>query len=165
MKGAQGAKASLQVAGTAVGAVLGPVAEGGEGERSDAESPGAKGPNTAAAPLEVRIGRRQYSPAYKLRVLAEADAADGAGAVGALLRREGLYSSHLSEWRKARAEGRLAAGKPAPARGRPSKDGKTENERRLERENAALRERLRVAELINEAQKKLCAVLGLTPAS
>jgi len=101
----------------------------------------------------VSIGRRQYSVAYKLCVLAEADA--GAGAVGALLRREGLYSSHLSEWRKARAEGRVVAGKPAHARGRPSQDGKTENERRLERENAAQRERLRVAELINEAQK-LC---------
>ena len=59
--------------------------------------------------IEVRAYRRRFSTAYKLRILAEADACTEPGAIGALLRRDGLYSSHLSTWRAQRAAGARAA--------------------------------------------------------
>jgi len=106
------------------------------------------------------VRRRRFSAAYKLKVVAEAEKLSKTpGGVAALLRREGLYSSHLTEWRKALKEGQLRPGKELK-RGRPSKDGLTASERRLARENARLRERLRQAELIIDVQKKLGALLG-----
>src|SRR3989304_248134 len=64
--------------------------------------------------------RRTYTVEYKRRILKEADACTTAGAVGALLRREGLYSSHLVVWRRARARGELAALTPKPRGRRPT---------------------------------------------
>ena len=91
---------------------------------------------------EVRPERRSFTAAYKLRVLAEADACTDPGAVGALLRREGLYSSHLSKWRVQREEGALAG--LSRKRGRPPQHSPEELEvNRLERENQRLREELR----------------------
>ena len=118
----------------------------------------AEGP-TAAAPLEVVLRRRRFSAAYKARIVKEAAAlSETPGGVSGLLRREGIYSSHLAEWRKAAAAGLLATGK-TPKPGRPSKDGLSPTERRFEKENARLREQLRKAELIIEFQKKMAALL------
>ena len=100
--------------------------------------------------------RRLFSAKYKLRILAEADQCQGAGQVGALLRREGLYSSHLSRWRRMRAEGELGTQK----RGRKP-NRQVEQVAQLRQENERLRSQLEQAELIIDVQKKLSQLLGL----
>jgi transposase-like protein len=92
--------------------------------------------------------------------LAEADACTGRGEVGALLRREGLYSSHLDKWRLQRQRGVLRA--LSPQKRGPKVDPHAEENARLRRENERLRVRLQQAETIIEVQKKLSALLGLT---
>lgn len=119
--------------------------------------------NTATKPkllpdpeVEPRPTRRVFPAAYKARVVAECDA--GVEPVGAILRREGLYSSHLADWRSRRGQGF------APKKtGRPPKDPAIHEQRkeieRLKRENAKLLEKVRRAEIIADAQKKLAEVL------
>jgi transposase-like protein len=116
-------------------------------------------PNPEVAP---RAERRQFSVEYKLRILKEADHCTQRGEIGALLRREGLYSSSLDKWRTARARGRLNA-EADQKRGRKSKDPKDVEIERLRRENEELRARLEKTELIIDVQKKLSLLLGLTP--
>jgi transposase-like protein len=104
--------------------------------------------------------RRQFSAAYKLAVLAEADRASEPGAIGALLRREGLYSSHLSVWRREREAGALEA----LSRRRGRKARTTSEQKRmaaLEARNARLERELSQAHTIIDVQKKLCTLLGL----
>ena len=106
--------------------------------------------------------RRKYSTEYKLRILAEADGCTELGQLGELLRREGLYSSHLSTWRRQREEGMLAGLAPK-RRGRkvtPKNLLADENER-LQRENRRLTEKLRQAELIIDVQKKVSEMLNI----
>ncbi len=106
--------------------------------------------------------RRRFTTEYKLRMLREADRCTEPGQLGALLRREGLYSSHLSTWRQQREEGTLAGLAPK-RRGRkatPDAPLIAENER-LKRENQRLTEKLRQAETIIEVQKKLSEILGI----
>jgi transposase-like protein len=99
-------------------------------------------------------------------VLQEADRASEAGQIGALLRREGLYSSHLCDWRREREAGQLAGLSGKPRGRKPSAAEQQAREiARLSRENARLAERLRQAELIIEAQKKLAQLLGESPTS
>jgi transposase-like protein len=103
--------------------------------------------------------RRRFSAAYKLRIVQAADTAAETRQVGALLRREGLHSSHLVAWRKLRDQGALKAlGQP---RGRKGPSPEAQTIARLERENAALRRRLETAETVIEVQKKLSALLGI----
>lgn len=143
-----------------VGAVV-PAAEAPKGERS--EPAGAVVEGTTAATGEAVIRRRHFSAAFKRRIVKEAEAsASTPGALTALLRREGLYSAQLGEWRKAASAGLLAPGQE-PKVGRPAKDGLSANERKLARENERLKTRLRHAELIIEVQKKVAALLELTP--
>jgi transposase-like protein len=103
--------------------------------------------------------RRRFNAEYKLRILSEADACTERGQLGALLRREGLYSSHLEKWREQRARGALAGLTPQ-RRGRKP-DPQAAEVARLRRENAQLQARLQQAETIIEVQKKLSALLGL----
>lgn len=108
--------------------------------------------------------RRQFSAAYKLAVLAEADQASEPGAIGALLRREGLYSSQLTQWRREREAGALEA--LSRRRGRKSK--MTAEQKRiaaLEARAARLERELSQAHTIIEVQKKLCTLLGLPTAA
>lgn len=103
--------------------------------------------------------RRTFSAAYKLRILEEADCCDQRGQIGALLRREGLYSSHLTTWRRQRATGQLA--------GLGSKRGRKQDEQAAEiaalrRENERLQVQLKQADLIISAQKKLAQALEQT---
>lgn len=108
--------------------------------------------------------RRQFSAAYKLSVLAEADQANEPGAVGALLRREGLYSSHLTVWRRERDAGALEA--LSRRRGRKAKmSAEQKRIAALEARNARLEHELSQAHTIIEVQKKLCTLLGLPPAA
>ena len=102
--------------------------------------------------------RRQFSTEYKLRILAEADACSERGEIGALLRREGLYSSHLDKWRTQRVRGVLS-GASSQKRG-PKPDPQAAEIARLQRENEQLRSRLERAEHIIDVQKKLAQLLG-----
>ena len=106
----------------------------------------------------AKAKRRQYTAEYKLCVLNEVDACKGAGEIGALLRREGLYSSLVSKWRQQREKGSLE-GLGAHKRG-PKPDPQVAEMARLQRENERLRERLRKAELIIDVQKKVAQMLG-----
>ena len=103
--------------------------------------------------------RRQYAADYKLRVLREVDACKGTGEIGALLRREGLYSSLVSKWRQQREQGGLE-GLGAHKRG-PKADPQAAELARLKRENERLRRRLEQAELIIDVQKKVAQILGV----
>ena len=120
-------------------------------------------PKLEPAPAEgTRNGRRVFTGEYKARILAECDAASKPGDIGAILRREGLYSSHLVDWRLRRAEGALAGLAPRPV-GRPRKSAAARAEQeevlRLRREVEVLQEKLRRAELVMDAQKKLSMAL------
>ena len=106
--------------------------------------------------------RRQFTVEYKRKIVKEADACKTTGAIGALLRREGLYSSHLTTWRAARDRGELAPGATATKRGpKPTApDPRDKRIAELERENAKLTTRAERAEAIAEIQKKVAALLG-----
>lgn len=105
---------------------------------------------------------RQFTAAYKLQILAEADACQVPGQIGALLRREGLYSSHLSKWRRQRTRGALAGLAPH-ARG-PQVNPLAAEHAAQQREIERLRAQLQRAETIIDVQKKLCTLLGLPSA-
>jgi transposase-like protein len=104
--------------------------------------------------------RRKFSAEYKRRILDEADSCTEPGQIGALLRREGLYSSHLTTWRRQRDRGLIQALSPKK-RGRKRKDELEREVARLQRENARLQARLEQAEMIIDVQKKLSKLLGL----
>lgn len=104
--------------------------------------------------------RRKFSAEYKLRILGEADNCTEPGQIGALLRREGLYSSHLSTWRRQREQGVLEALSPKK-RGRKGKDELEKEVMKLQREKERLQAHLEQAEMIIEVQKKLSRLLGL----
>jgi len=120
------------------------------------------GPRDPLNEVSERPVRRRFSAEYKLRILAEAEACSESGQLGELLRREGLYSSHLSMWRKQRDEGVLAGLKPK-RRGRKakSKNPLADENARLQRENERLKEKLRQAELIIDVQKKVAEILNI----
>lgn len=124
----------------------------------------ARTPMNGRAPdpeVLARPKRRFFTGEYKMRILDEVDAAKGdLGGVGAVLRREGLYSSHLAEWRKERRRGSLAA--MSKKRGKKStKNPLAEENERLRRENAKLQARLEQAEMIIDVQKKVASMLGI----
>ena len=110
----------------------------------------------------AKAARRRFTAAEKLRVLKEADRCTKPGELGALLRREGLYSSHLSVWRAARRNGELA-GLAARARGPKAKavDPRDRKIAELERETRRLQARLERAEGLIEVQKKVSQLLGI----
>lgn len=112
-----------------------------------------------ATEVVAKAKRRQYSAEYKLRILREVDACMALGEIGALLRREGLYSSNLTNWRRQRERGELDG--LSPQKRGPKPDPQASELARLQRENARLQERLRRAELIIEVQKKVAQMLGV----
>jgi len=140
-----------------------------EGERSETERSGdpknVARHNTRPPDPEVpaKATRRRFSAKYKLRILAEIDACKGKGEVGALLRRESLYSSNVSQWRRQRDSGILSAMEPKK-RGRKAHPVNPLAKRiaAVERENERLKKKLQQAETIIDFQKKLSEMLGLT---
>lgn len=110
--------------------------------------------------VKSKADRRKFTAEYKLRILAEADACTETGQVGALLRREGLYSSHLTHWRQHRADGSLKA--LSPKKRGPKPDPMAAENTALRRRIERLESDLKRAETIIEFQKKLCEILGLT---
>ena len=118
--------------------------------------------STSEVEVMAKPTRRRYSAEYKLRILLEADASTGPGAIGALLRREGLYSSNLTAWRKQRekwgVEGLSQKRRgPLPKEKNPLAD----KVKALERETARLRARAERAEGLVELQKKVSDILGI----
>lgn len=103
--------------------------------------------------------RRQFTIEYKSRILAEVEQCQEPGQVGALLRREGLYSSHLSRWRQLRAAGKLST--PGSQKRGPKPKPQVQEMAELRQENKRLRSQLEQAELVIDVQKKLSQLLGL----
>ena len=103
-----------------------------------------------------RARQRTFTAQYKLEVLAAYDAA-GPGEKGAILRREGLYSSHLVDWRRSRDSGALAG--PGRPRGRPAADPRDAQIARLQKEKAKLEQELAKARFVVDVQSKLQALL------
>jgi transposase len=146
-----------------------PAAERREDERSETYRSSAAGKTVAPPPAALPLPnpevvadakRRTFTAEYKLRILAEADAATQTGAIGALLRREGLYSSHLVTWRRERQSG-ILKGLTPHKRGPKSKRSPIEEEnQKLRRENERLTEQLHKAEIVIDVQKKVGALLG-----
>ena len=146
-----------------------PAAERREAERSEADRSAAAGRTVAPLPaapqpdpeVVANARRRTFTAEYKLRILAEADAAASQpGAIGALQRREGLYSSHLVAWRRERQAG-ILKGLTPHKRGPKSKRNPLQDElQKLRRENQRLTEELRKAEIVIDVQKKVGALLG-----
>lgn len=136
-----------------------PGAERSEAERSEAKRSAAPGEAKTAPDPEVlaKAQRRQFTADYKKRILAEADSASEPGAIGAMLRREGLYSSHLSHWRMQRDQG-LVPHRRGP---KPKHDPLFEQVCSLKQQNGQLTQRLAQAELIIEVQKKVSLLLGI----
>lgn len=120
----------------------------------------------AAPPAEVveRAQRRQFPAEYKARMLREVEqalASGEQGAVGALLRREGLFSSLISSWRAAGDRGELAGLTPKKRGRKPSRNPLTSEVERLQRQNSHLEKELEKARIVISVQKKLSRLLGL----
>jgi len=122
-------------------------------------------PSAASPELSPRPRRRTFSAAAKLRILAETDRAADTGGIAAILRREGLYSSTLTDWRRQRDAGAFAALKPLRRGPKPVVAQPAADLDQLRRENARLRQRLEHAEAIIEVQKKVAALLGMPMAT
>ena len=122
------------------------------------QQPASRPPDPEVLP---KAARRTFSAAEKLRILNEADACTLPGQIGALLRREGLYSSHLVKWRRLRAAGQLQALAPQPRGPKPvPPDPLAEELAQVRNANARLLARLAQAELIIDVQKKVAQLLG-----
>ena len=119
-------------------------------------------PSTPPSPEATpRAKRRTFSADYKRRILREANQCKQTGQIGTLLRREGLYSSHLAEWRKQAAAGTLRGSKRKQRGRQPKQTVEQKESKRLQRENKQLKQRLAQAELLIEAQKKVTELLDL----
>jgi len=103
--------------------------------------------------------RKQFSVAERQRILREADACQGSGEIGALLRREGIYSSYLTTWRKQKERGELDG--LSPQKRGPKTDPQAIELAKLRRENERLQKKLQQAELIIDIQKKVSQILGI----
>jgi transposase len=124
-------------------------------------SPGAPAPPRPNPEVVAVAKRRTFTGEYKQRILAEADAAvSQSGAIGALLRREGRYSSHLVMWRREREAGILKGLTPHRRGPKSKRDPQEEEMQKLRRENQRLTEELRRAEIVIDIQKKVGALLG-----
>jgi transposase len=133
-----------------------------EPERSEGDRSASSG-NTAARPdpeVVAQAKRRRFTAEYKQRILAAADQAKGTGGIGALLRREGLYSSLLATWRRERDAGVLQALSPQKRGPKSKRDPVAEENQQLRRETQRLTEELRKAEIVIDIQKKVATLLG-----
>jgi len=143
--------------------------EGSEDVRMANNIPGVEAPPEVSSrvlpdpEVSATTARRRFTAEYKLRILKQADACIGSGSLGALLRREGLYASSISTWRRQRERGVTSAlaskkrGRKETVRDNPLL---AENEK-LRKENERLSNRLRQAEIIIDVQKKISQILGI----
>jgi transposase len=139
-----------------------PAGSDAEGARRATGEAGPAGTSRVTAPdpeVVAKVQRRQFTAAYRLGILKQADACHKHGELGALLRREGLYSSHVSNWRRQREQGELVAGR-ARKRG-PTPTLVDPRVKQLEVENRRLQRKLARAETIITLQKKVAEILGI----
>ncbi len=140
-----------------------------EGERSEPDRSEGAADSGGAAPAPVpdpevpaKPKHRHFTAEYKRSIVEQAEACRDEGAIGALLRREGLYSSHLTTWRRQRQQGELQALAPKKRGRKPTANPLADENQRLRTENARLSRRLQQAELIIDVQKKVSALLGIS---
>jgi len=140
-----------------------------EGERSEPDRSGGAANSGGAAPATIpdpevpaKPKRRQFTAEYKRSILDQAEACRDEGAIGAVLRRGGLYSSHLTTWRRQREQGELEALTPKKRGRKSTANPLAEENQRLRAENVHLSRRLEQAELIIDVQKKVSALLGIS---
>ncbi len=127
--------------------------------RGSGESPSLPDPE-----VEVKAGRRRFTTQYKLSIVEQADQCQHPGEIGALLRREGLYSSHLSTWRRQRREGMLQRLSPQQRGPKPNAAAAEQREiARLQKQVSKLERELEKAHTIIDVQKKLSAMLSTLP--
>lgn len=149
--------------------VMPPITDGKTLAAPGAETEDGRKPTTISAPeapspeLFERPRRRRFTAKDKLRILGEAErAASVRGGVGAIIRREGLYSSALTDWRRQRDAGALEALRPVQRGPKAAEPNPLAAEHaQLQRDNRHLKKRLERAEAIIEIQKKVAALLGL----
>ena len=135
--------------------------ERSDGDRSATDGRTGADPNPRPDPEVVAVAsRRRFSAEYKERILDAADRAKGSGGIGALLRREGLYSSLLATWRRERRVGVRNALTPQKRGPKSKRNPAEETNDKLRRENERLTEQLRKAEIVIDVQKKVAALLG-----
>ena len=159
--------------GNSLGVVLSPGglagAERSAGERSESQrsaaaakaAAGSRPVSPADSEVIAKPKRRSFTAEYKQRILTEAEAvAATPGGVGALLRREGLYSSLLAYWRRERANGIRDALTPQKRGPKSKRNPLQEENLKLQRQVGQLTEKLRKAEIIIDVQKKVAALLG-----
>lgn len=132
----------------------GRVEEAGGGEVSK------EGARKSDPEVPEKAQRRRFTAEYKLGILEAADACREPGELGALLRREGLYTSNLSVWRQQRQAGALDGLRPSKRGRKPRRHPEAKRIEQLERENRCLREELRKAQVIIEIQKKISRLMG-----
>ena len=134
-------------------------------ERSDEAPRAGAGRRSNAAPdpeVVAKPTRRQFSAEYRLRILEEAERCTRPGEVGRMLRREGLYSSHLTAWRKARRNGSLQGLRPKKRGAKPGESNPLSPKvRQLEAKVARLEKELATAHTILDVQSKISGLLGL----
>jgi len=125
------------------------------GEREGVSATARSNPEVVA-----RARRRGFTAEYKQKILAGTDAAKGSGEIGALLRREGLYSSHLTKWRRERKDGIVDGLTPQKRGPKPKANPLSGENQKLQRDNERLTEQLRKAEIVIDVQKKVAMLLG-----
>lgn len=138
--------------------------ERSETERNGGPAKSAAHPEASTAPdpeVTQKATRRRFSADYKARIVLEADACTEYGQIGALLRREGLYSSLLNKWRDQSRRGALSGLRDDKRGRKPTHDPLESENERLRKQNARLRQRLEQAEAIIEIQKKVSEMLGI----
>ena len=132
----------------------------GEAANAAGATPPALRPPVPDSEVVARPVRRRFTAEYKCSVLDQADAAQDSGAIGALLRREGLYSSHLGTWRRQRKQGELDALTPKKRGPKIVVSPLVKQNRDLQADVTRLTKKLKNAELIIEVQKKVAVLLG-----
>jgi len=137
--------------------------EATEGERSEPQG-AVRVPEAPDPEVPEKAGRRKFSAQYKLRILQLADGCTEPGSLGRLLRREGLYSSNPTPWRRQRDQGIFQGLQPVKRGRKPKEPNPLLPElEKLRKENVRLEKRLKRAELIIEVQKKVAQMLGIEP--
>ncbi len=133
-----------------------------EGERSEPGGGGGGAPMRRPDPeVSSRAKRRQFTAEYKARIVREAEACTAFGQISALMRREGLYSSTLSRWRRAMRYGAMAGLDKKRGRNKDTDTELRQQVRQLERENARLKRQLQQAVTVIEVQKKVSEILRI----
>jgi transposase-like protein len=127
---------------------------------SSSAAPPAFRPPVPDSEVIARPRRRSFTAEYKRSILDQAEAAQDSGTIGALLRREGLYSSHLTTWKRQRQKGEIDALTPQKRGPKVVLSPLVKQNRQLQSANARLTKKLQNAELIIEVQKKVAALLG-----